>query len=283
LHRAFAVLWTATVISNIGTWMQNAAAGWLMTGLNPDPLVVSLVQVATTLPMFLFGLPAGALADIVDRRRLLVGVQIGLTLSIAVFALMVWRQWASPFTLLIFTFLTGAGAALIGPSWQAIVPQLVPRAHLAPAIAANSIGFNISRAIGPAFAGFIISEWGLAAPFWLNAASNVAVIAALIWWQPQARRGSGLQAERFAGALLAGFRHASANLDLRATMVRATGFFISASAYWALLPLVARDPRGTRSPAAQDSTVSCWARSAWERSWALSCCHFSSIASAQTG
>jgi MFS family permease len=109
-HRAFAVIWTATVISNIGTWMQNAAAGWLMTGLNPDPLIVSLVQVATTLPMFLFGLPAGALADIVDRRRLLIGVQIGLTLSIAVFAVMVWRQLATPFTLLLFTFLTGAGS-----------------------------------------------------------------------------------------------------------------------------------------------------------------------------
>src|SRR5271167_709644 len=108
--------------------MYNAASGWLMTGLNPDPLIVSLVQVATTLPMFLFGLPASALADIVNRRRLLIGVQIGLTLSIAVFAVMVWRQSATPLTRLVFTFLTGAGSALIGPSWQAIVPQLVPRA-----------------------------------------------------------------------------------------------------------------------------------------------------------
>src|SRR5450631_3689410 len=240
-HRVFAVLWTATVISNVGTWMQNAAAGWLMTGLNPNPLVVSLVQVATTLPMFLFGLPAGALADILDRRRLLIGVQIGLTLSIAIFAVMVWRQWATPVTLLVFTFLTGAGAALIGPSWQAIVPQLVPREHLGPAVAANSIGLNISRAIGPALAGFIISELGIAAPFWVNAASNVAVIGALIWWQPPVARSDRLPAERFGSAMLIGLRHAAANLGLRATMVRAIGFFISASAYWALLPLVARD------------------------------------------
>jgi MFS family permease len=243
-HRVFAVLWTATVISNVGTWMQNAAAGWLMTGLNPNPLVVSLVQVATTLPMFLFGLPAGALADILDRRRLLIGVQIGLTLSIAIFAVMVWRQWATPVTLLVFTFLTGAGAALIGPSWQAIVPQLVPREHLGPAVAANSIGLNISRAIGPALAGFIISELGIAAPFWVNAASNVAVIGALIWWQPPVARSDRLPAERFGSAMLIGLRHAAANLGLRATMVRAIGFFISASAYWALLPLVARDQIG---------------------------------------
>jgi MFS family permease len=232
------------VISNIGTWMQNAAAGWLMTGLNPDPLIVSLVQVATTLPMFLFGLPAGALADIVDRRRLLVGVQIGLTLSIAVFAVMVWRQSATPLTLLVFTFLTGAGSALIGPSWQAIVPQLIPREHLAPAVAANSIGFNVSRAIGPALAGFIISELGIAAPFWINALSNISVIAALIWWQPPAPGAGRLPAERFGNAILVGLRHASANLDLRASMIRAMGFFISASAYWALLPLVARDQIG---------------------------------------
>src|SRR5262245_64635443 len=98
-HRAFSVLWAATVVSNIGTWMQNAAAGWLMTGLNPDPLVVALVQVATTLPMFLFGIPAGALADILDRRRLLIGVQTGLTVLMAVFSILVWREWISPVVL----------------------------------------------------------------------------------------------------------------------------------------------------------------------------------------
>src|SRR5215510_2948461 len=107
--RAFAVLWIATVISNIGTWMQNAAAGWLMTGLNPDPLVVALVQVATTLPMFLFGIPSGALADILDRRLLLIGVQAALTVLLTAFSVLVWLDWISPLTLLAFTFLAGAG------------------------------------------------------------------------------------------------------------------------------------------------------------------------------
>src|ERR1700716_634147 len=135
----FTVLWIATVVSNVGTWMQNAAAGWLMTGLNPDPLIVSLVQVATTLPMFLLGLPAGALADILDRRRLLIRVQIALTLLTAGFAFIVWTGLVTPVLLLGFTFLSGAGAALIAPAWQAIVPQLVTREELPPAGSLHSV------------------------------------------------------------------------------------------------------------------------------------------------
>lgn len=239
-HRVFTVLWIATVISNIGTWMQNAAAGWLMTGLDPDPLIVSLVQVATALPMFLFGLPAGALADILDRRRLLIAVQLVLTVLIAGLALLVWLNIVTPFTLLVFTFLAGAGAALIAPAWQAIVPQLVPRENLHPAVALNSVGINISRAIGPALAGIIIGVLGLAAPFWLNALSNIGVIAALIWWRMPAQ-SSHLPAERFGSALRIGLRHARGNPHLRATLLRAAGFFLFASAYWALLPLVARN------------------------------------------
>jgi len=240
-HRVFAILWAATVVSNIGTWMQNAAAGWLMTGLNPDPLVVSLVQVATTLPMFLLGLPAGALADILDRRRLLIVVQVTITLLTAGFSLIVSLNLVTPGLLLGFTFLLGVGAALIAPAWQAIVPQLVPREDLANAVALNSVGINISRAIGPALAGIIIGLAGLAAPFWLNAVSNLGVIGALIWWKPPAAEGKRLPAEHISSAMRTGLRHAANNPHLRATLLRATGFFISASAYWALLPLVARE------------------------------------------
>src|SRR5262250_3445238 len=131
-HPAFAVLWTATVVSNIGTWMQNAAAGWLMTSLDPDPFVVSLVQVATSLPMFVFALPAGALADIVDRRRLLVVTQVAVTALVAAFGLLVWLGRVTPDVLLSFTFLAATAAALTAPPWQAIVPQLVPRDNLQP-------------------------------------------------------------------------------------------------------------------------------------------------------
>jgi MFS family permease len=241
-HTAFTVLWIATVVSNVGIWMQNAAAGWLMTGLDPDPLIVSLVQVANTAPMFLFALPAGALADIADRRRLLVAVQITVALLVAGFGLLVWLGRATPTLLLAFSFLAGTAAALIAPAWQSIVPQLVPRAHLQPAVALNSVGLNVSRAIGPALAGIIIAAWGLAAPFWLNAVTTLGVIAALVWWRPGADgSGGSLPAERFHGAIRAGLRHARYNPHLRATLIRAAGFFIFASAYWALLPLVARD------------------------------------------
>jgi MFS family permease len=177
------VVWTATVVANVGTWMYNAASGWLMTGLNPDPLIVSLVQVATTLPVFLLALPAGALADVADRRRFLIVLEIATTIVSALFAALVGLDLVTPLSLLLFTFLIGVGGALGAPAWQAIVPQLVPRQDLAPAITANSVGFNISRAVGPALGGAIIAGFGIAAPFWINAISNLAVVGALWWWR----------------------------------------------------------------------------------------------------
>lgn len=240
-HSTFTVLWVATVVSNIGTWMQNAAAGWLMATMSPDPLVVALVQVATSLPMFLFVLPAGALADIVDRRYLLLISQIAATIVIAILTVLVWSGSATPAILLAFTFLSGVAAALTSPAWQAIVPQLVPREHLQPAVALNSVGFNVSRAVGPALAGLIIAVMGLAAPFFLNSISYLGVIAALFWWRESSERGHHLPAEGFASATRVGLRHARYNPHLRSTLIRAMGFFPFASAYWALLPLVARN------------------------------------------
>lgn len=240
-HRVFAVLWTATVVSNIGTWMQNASSGWLMTSLDPDPLAVALVQAATLVPMFLFGLPAGALADIIDRRRMLLAVQTGLAVVTAGFALLVGLGAVTPWSLLAFTFIVGTGAALIAPTWQAIVPQLVPRADLAPAVAANSAGINVSRAIGPALAGVLIGAIGIAAPFWVNALSYAVVIAALWWWRPPPPAATQLPAERFFSAIRLGLRHAAINPHMRATLLRGIGFFVFASAYWALLPLLARE------------------------------------------
>jgi len=240
-HVAFSTLWIATVVSNIGTWMQNAAAGWLMTGLTQDAFIVSLVQVATMLPVVLLGLPAGALADIIDRRNLLIAVNGVLTLVVTALALLVWLDWVTPWILLLFTFLVGAASALIAPAWQAIVPSLVPQKDLQAAISLNSVGINISRAVGPALAGIIIGVLGLAAPFWFNALSTLGVIAVLIWWKPQHSGGDMLPPERFHSALRIGWRHARHNRHLTATLMRAAGFFVFASAYWALLPLVARD------------------------------------------
>jgi predicted MFS family arabinose efflux permease len=239
-HPAFAVLWIATVVSNVGSWMYSAASGWLMTSLNPDPFIVSMVQVATSLPMFLFALPAGALADIVDRRKFLLVAEIVTTALAAVFAALVWLDRATAANLLLFTFLIGVGGALVAPAWQAIVPQLVPKRDLHPAIAANGVGINVSRAVGPALAGVIVAAWGIAAPFWLNAISNLGIIGALMWWQPPQTGHRPLPAERVGSAIRTGLRHARYNPHLRATLIRGAAFFLFASAYWALLPLVAR-------------------------------------------
>jgi MFS family permease len=240
-HAAFTVLWSATVVSNTGTWMYNAASGWLMTSLNPDPLMVSLVQVATTLPMFLFALPAGALADIFDRRQLLMMAEIGITAVSTIFAILVWLDAVTPASLLVFTFLAGVGGALMAPAWQSTVPQLVPKRDLHPAVVLNGIGVNISRAVGPALGGIITAAWGIAAPFWINAVSNLGVIGALLWWRSPQKGAGHLPAERFWSAMRNGLRYARHNPHLRATLMRALGFFLFASAYWALLPLVARN------------------------------------------
>ena len=189
--------------------------------------------------IFLLALPAGALADVIDRRRFLIAIEIATTAVSALFAAFVWLDVVTPLTLLLFTFLIGTGGALTAPAWQAIVPQLVPRRDLAPAVAANSVGFNISRAIGPALGGAIIAGFGIAAPFWLDAISNLGVIGAPWWWRSPQKRGPSLPAERF-NAIVAGIRYARHNRHLRATLVRALGFFLFGSAYWALLPLVAR-------------------------------------------
>lgn len=239
-YPVFRYLWIVTVVSNIGSWMYSAAAAWLMTSLNADPLIVSLVQVANSLPLFLFALPAGALADIFDKRRLILALEILTTVVSALFATLVTLQLVTPPVLLWFLFLIASLGAVESPAWQAIVPLLVPTKALPSAVATNSIGVNISRVLGPALAGVVILSLGIAAPFWLDAFSNLGVIAVILWWHSPARKGRSLPAEHLSSAMRAGARYVRNNPRLRATLVRAVAFFLPASAYWALLPLLAR-------------------------------------------
>lgn len=238
--RNFTVLWIATVMSNIGTWMHDVGAGWLMTSLSPSPLFVALVQTATTLPIFLFALPAGALADIVNKRKLLIGVQIFMAGNALALAYVVYHGSITPTSLLLFTFLIGLGSAITAPAWQAIVPSLVPRDMLQQAVALNSVGINISRAIGPAIGGFIIG-YSVSLPFLINGLSFLLVVFALVWWRQQLTTAYMLPTERLIGAVRGGVRYALHSKPLKATLARAVSFFLFASAYWALLPLVARD------------------------------------------
>ncbi|AZO41546.1 MFS transporter [Mesorhizobium sp. M7D.F.Ca.US.005.01.1.1] len=235
----FRLLWLATVAANIGGWMYNASAGWLMTSLNADPLMVSLVQSASSLPLFLLALPAGALADIVDQRRFIVMLEVLIAVVSVTFAALLSTGFVTAATLLFFMLAISTLSALEAPAWQSIVPQLVTKEDLPAAVATNSVGINISRALGPALAGIIITAFGIAAPFWLDAFSNVGVIIVLLWWRPQKSPAHTLPAERFGSAIRTGLRYTRNNRHLRATLVRAVGFFLFASAYWALLPLVA--------------------------------------------
>jgi predicted MFS family arabinose efflux permease len=244
-HHTFTVIWIATVVSNIGGWMSSAASGWLMTSLDSSPFIVAMVQVATSLPMFLLAIPAGALSDIVDRRRFLLAGELFIMVSSVVFAVLVSRHLITPVTLLLMTFIVSVGSAMTAPPWQAVVSLLVPKADLPPAIALNSAGVNVSRAVGPALGGLVVSAFGIAAPFWIDAFSNAGVIWGLLGWRPPARERARLPPERFGSAIRAGLRHARYNPHLTATLVRAAAFFVFASAYWALLPLVARQQAGS--------------------------------------
>jgi len=235
----FRMIWIASVLSNIGSWMHEVGAGWLMTNLAPTPAMVSLVQAATSAPLFLLALPAGALADIVDRRRYLIVAQLWMMFCAAVLSALTLFDLVNASSLLILTFGLGIGVAMMMPAWGAIIPELVPKDELQPAIALNTLAINMARAVGPALAGLIIAFAGIGTVFFLNALSFLAVIYALKKWQriPQI---SHLPAEQLHGALRSGVRYARHSAELRAVLIHGCAFFIFASASWALLPLIVR-------------------------------------------
>ena len=239
----FRMLWIATVASNIGSWIHEVGAGWLMVTLDPDPLMVSLVQAATALPIFLLALPGGALADIMDRRRYLITTQLWMLTVATVLTVVTALGWINAWMLLGFTFALACGAALNTPAWAATLPELVPRAQLPAAIALNSLGINLARAIGPAFAGLIVAAAGPQAAFLLNALSFVGVIVVLVRWRREPRIDV-VPAERFFGAMRAGMRYVREAVALQFIMARAAVFFLFATATWSLLPLVVRNAGG---------------------------------------
>jgi MFS family permease len=235
----FRGLWIADVTSNIGTWMHDAAAAWLMTLLAPSPLMVSLVQVGTTLPLFLLGLPAGALADVFDRRRILLVAQVWLFLTTALLGVLTLTGAVQPWTLLLITLAIGTGSAIDLPAWQAIIPETVSRDELPAAVGLGSVAINIARALGPAIAGIIIVAGGPGPVFLVNAVSVVGVFVVLWRWRREPHR-STLPAERLASAVRAGVRYVRYAPALRTVVIRTAAFVVFASALWALLPLVAK-------------------------------------------
>ena len=236
-QRTFRALWLANLVSDIGTAMHAVGAGWLMTELAPRPAIVALVQAATTLPMFLLLLPAGALGDILDRRRLLIFALGWSVLAALLLGLATLAGLVTPLALLVFTFALGIGAALAVPSFQAVVPELVPREMLPAAVSLSSMGINIARAAGPAIAGLLIASLGVASVFVFNGVSTLLTILVLWRWK-RAPRSALLPPEPFVAALRAGWRYGRHNAGLLAVLVRSAAFYLFAAALWALLPLV---------------------------------------------
>jgi MFS family permease len=242
-HGVFRAIWIASVASNLGTWMQNVGAVWLMTSLTPSATMVALIQTATSLPVFLVGLPAGALADVVDRRRLLIWTQAWMLLAATLLGVLTLMNLTTAWILLALTFALGLGSALNGPAWQAIITELVPERELSTAVTLNGVSFNVARAVGPAIGGLLVAVAGPGAVFLLNAVSFLAVVVALYRWR-RVPVASALPTESVLGAVRAGLRYVRFARHVQIVLLRVGVFAFCASALWALMPVVAAERLG---------------------------------------
>jgi MFS family permease len=244
-HLNFRILWGATLFSNLGGLIQAVGAGWMMTTLTDSKAMVALVQGATTLPIMMFSLAAGALADNFRRRNVMLVAQVLMTLASAALAAFALMEMLTPWTLLGLTFLIGCGTALHNPSWQASVGDLVPREVLPEAVSLNSIGFNMMRSVGPAIGGIVVSVAGAGVAFLINAISYLPVVGALAMWTRAPEPDHSLPREQFFSAMAAGLRYVAMSPNLLKVLVRAFMFGLGAMTVLALLPVIATSlPRG---------------------------------------
>ncbi|MFO1142203.1 MAG: MFS transporter [Amaricoccus sp.] len=236
----FRAIWIASLASNFGGLVQAVGAAWMMTTITPSANMVALVQASTTLPIMVFSLAAGAIADSFNRRRVMLvaqGFMLCVSIALTVAASM---QLLTPWTLLGFTFLIGCGTALNNPAWQASVGDMVPRSELPAAVALNSVGFNLTRSVGPAIGGVIVAAAGAAAAFAVNSVSYFGLIGVLLWWRPEYPQ-SPLPRERLGPAMGAGLRYVAMSPNITKVVLRAFLFGLTAVVVMALLPLVARE------------------------------------------
>ena len=217
--------------------------------------MVALVEAADSLPLMLLALPAGALADIVDRRRLLIVIQIYLLVVAGALGILTLLDIMTAWMLLGFTFTLGVGAALMMPAWSAIVPELVPTDQMPSAVALNSVAVNAARAIGPAVAGVLVAAVGAWLVFLLNAVSYIGILAVLLRWRREHHK-STLPAERFVSAIRVGMRFVMHTEALQVVLIRGSAFFVFASATWSLFPLIVRQELG-RGPEIYGLLLTC--------------------------
>ncbi|MBE0579036.1 MFS transporter [Devosia sp.] len=239
-NETFRLLWLATLVSNLGGLVQSVGAGWMMTTLTSSHNMIALVQASTTLPIMVFSIAAGALADNFDRRTVMLVAQGGMMVVSLALAALAFFGLLNPWLLLAFTFLIGCGTALFNPSWQASMGDIVPRSDLPGAVTLNAMGFNMMRSVGPAVGGLIVALAGAAAAFAVNAFSYIPLIAALWRWQPE-RAPNRLPRESFGSAMWAGIRYVSLSPNLMTVLFRGFLFGFAATAILALLPSVAAE------------------------------------------
>lgn len=243
-HPTFRAIWIANLASSFGALIQGVGAAWLMTSITDSVDMVALVQASTSLPIMLLSLLGGAIADSYDRRRVMIAAQIFMLTVSALLMAATWFGLISPWLLLAFTFLLGCGTALNNPSWQASVGDMVPRSDLPAAVALNSIGFNLSRSVGPAAGGMIVAAFGAAAAFLVNTLSYLALIFVLLRWTPAAVTNP-LPREPMGTAIGSGLRYVAMSPNILKVIVRAGVFGFSAIVVLALLPVVSsRMPGG---------------------------------------
>ena len=233
----FRALWLGSIVSNIGTTMNDTAAVWTMTTLTGSATMVSLMQTMSSLPLFLFALPAGAMADLVNRRRLILCAQTGALLTAAGMAVLAWFGMLNQSLLLLATFQLGLAAAFTTPAWQALIPEIVGREKLAPAIALSGVGYNIARAVGPIAGGLLLASLGPVPVFAINALSFIAVIVVMSTGTYVATPRSA-QREQMLGAMAAAIRYARHASAMRSVLARGGVHIFAAVAPVVLLPII---------------------------------------------
>jgi MFS family permease len=237
-HPAFRAIWIANLTTSLGATMQSVGAAWLMTDLTESHRLVAMVQVSTTLPIMLFGIFAGAIADNFDRRRVMLCAQWGMLVASAVLSLLTYLGYMNPGLLLALTLAVGTGTALNSPAWQASVRAQVGPKDLPQAIALNTIAFNLARSVGPALGGLLISLWNVSLAFLVNAVSYIAMIVVLLRWRPQVEAPVR---QPMLPAIAAGLRFCAASPPIRRILIRGAALGFGVAGYQALVPAVVRD------------------------------------------
>ncbi len=239
-HRIFRSVWLASLASNFGGLIESVGAAWLMTTIGASADIVALVQASTTLPIMLFSLASGAIADNFDRRKLMLTAQIFMLCVSVALTVFTYFGLMTPWLLLGFTFLIGCGTAFNGPAWQSLVGEMVPRSDLPGAVALNSMGYNIARSVGPAIGGFVVAAAGAFGAFAINAVSYIGLIVVLARWRPDTPPRV-LPPESLGSAMAAGIRYVAMSPKIGVVLLRGTAFGLAAISILALMPLVARD------------------------------------------